>query len=374
MKFSSIIFAASASGSLAAAAPRGANHHSDVHHNEKRAMVTVTEFVNENGAVVIPGSATDGTVATATLAGSVSSRSTTTLAPATTSKSSGSKSGSSGSGSSGSYSGDLSDFSGPSSKFEDGTIACSSFPSGQGVISLDWLGLSGWSSIQDSNGQSVTSCEDGSYCSYACQAGMSKTQWPSSQPDSGASLGGLVCKDGYLYRTNTDTDYLCGWGEETATAENSNSNGGIALCRTDYPGSEAMVVPTWLDSDSTSKPISVVNEETYYQWQGKMTSTQYYVNNAGVSVDDGCVWGSAGSNLGNWAPLVLGAGSANGITYLSLMANPNTDASNANFNVKIVATDGSSVSGDCKFENGAFSSDGGCTVSVTSGSAKFVFY
>ncbi|GMM54263.1 hypothetical protein DAKH74_008790 [Maudiozyma humilis] len=366
MKFSALLLA-SASAATAAAAPRADVHHADVHHNEKRAMVTVTEFVNENGAVVIPGATdTSATVATATLGGSVSSRSTTTLSPASTTATS--------SGSSDNYGGDLSDFSGPSSKFEDGTIACSAFPSGQGVIALDWLGLSGWSSIQDSDGQSLTACKDGAYCSYACQAGMSKTQWPSSQPASGASLGGLLCKDGYLYRTNTDTDYLCGWGEQTATAENSNSNGGIALCRTDYPGSEAMVVPTWLDNDSTAKPVSVVNEQTYYQWQGKTTSTQYYVNNAGVSVEDGCVWGSAGSDLGNWAPLVLGAGSDNGITYLSLIANPNTDASAANFNVKIVATEGSTVSGDCKFENGAFSSDGGCTVSVTSGSAKFVFY
>lgn len=369
MKFTTAALTISSIASLAMAAPKG-EHHSDAHF-DKRDMVTVTQYVNEDGAVIIPGTqsgsqTTSVQVQTATLAGasSSSSKTTTTLSPSSTSSSS----------SSGSYSGDLSGSS-TGSKFEDGTIACSSFPSGSGVISLDWLGLSGWSSIQDSDGNSVTSCEDGSYCSYACQAGMSKTQWPSSQPASGASLGGLVCKNGYLYRTNTDTDYLCEWGEGTATASNSNSNGGIALCRTDYPGSEAMVVPTWLESGSSSEPISVVNEETYYQWEGKQTSAQYYVNNAGVSVEDGCIWGTSGSNVGNWAPLVLGAGSAGGITYLSLIPNPNNeDYSSANFNVKIVATDGSTVSGDCKFENGSFSSDGGCTVSVTSGSAEFQFY
>ncbi|CAB4251940.1 similar to Saccharomyces cerevisiae YJL116C NCA3 Protein that functions with Nca2p to regulate mitochondrial expression of subunits 6 (Atp6p) and 8 (Atp8p) of the Fo-F1 ATP synthase [Maudiozyma barnettii] len=373
MKFSTALTISSIA-SVAIAAPRG-DHHSDVHF-DKRGMVTVTQYVNENGAVIIPGAGASASetssvaVATATLAGAstASSKTTTTLSPSASTGVSSSSS------SSGDYSGDLTGSS-TGSKFEDGTIACSSFPSGSGVISLDWLGLSGWSSIQDSDGNSVTSCEDGSYCSYACQAGMSKTQWPSSQPDSGASLGGLVCKDGYLFRTNTDTDYLCGWGEGTASASNSNSNGGIALCRTDYPGSEAMVVPTWLESGSSSKQISVVNEETYYQWEGKQTSAQYYVNNAGVSVEDGCIWGSSGSDVGNWAPLVLGAGSADGITYLSLIPNPNNeDATSANFNVKIVATDGSTVSGDCSFENGEFSTDGGCTVSVTSGSAEFQFY
>ncbi|SMN18025.1 similar to Saccharomyces cerevisiae YJL116C NCA3 Protein that functions with Nca2p to regulate mitochondrial expression of subunits 6 (Atp6p) and 8 (Atp8p) of the Fo-F1 ATP synthase [Maudiozyma saulgeensis] len=371
MKFSTALTISSIA-SVAIAAPRG-DHHSDVHF-EKRGMVTVTQYVNENGAVIIPGTdasasqATSVAIATATLAGATTSTSgsskvTTTLSPSSTSVSS-----------SDDYSGDLTGSS-TGSKFEDGTIACSTFPSGSGVISLDWLGLSGWSSIQDSDANSVTSCEDGSYCSYACQAGMSKTQWPSSQPESGASLGGLVCKDGFLYRTNTDTDYLCEWGEGTATASNSNSNGGIALCRTDYPGSEAMVVPTWLESGSSSKQISVVNEETYYQWEGKQTSTQYYVNNAGVAVEDGCIWGSSGSDVGNWAPLVLGAGSSDGITYLSLIPNPNNeDASSANFNVKIVATEGSTISGDCYFEDGVFSSTDGCTVSVTSGSAEFQFY
>lgn len=364
MKFTNTLLTLSSVASIAMAAPKG-NHHNDDHHNEKRAYVTVTEFVNESGAVVIPavssGQSNSVATATATLR---TSKSTTTLSPSASASTSGDD-----------YAGDLSYFAAPTEKFEDGTIACSSFPSGQGVISLDWLGLSGWSSIQSSDGTSVTNCEDGNYCSYACQAGMSKTQWPSAQPASGASLGGLVCKDGYLYRTNTDTDYLCGWGEESVNATNSNSDGGIALCRTDYPGSEDMVVPTWLESGSAAKPISVVNENTYYQWEGNPTSAQYYVNNAGVSVEDGCIWGTSGSNVGNWAPLVIGAGYSDGITYLSLIPNPNNeDASAANFSVKIVATEGSTIEGDCSFENGVFSSSEGCTVSVTSGSATFEFY
>lgn len=348
--------------SVAVAAPFEASHHD---HNQKRDVITVTQFVNANGDVVIPAASTYSTDKVSTATHSIQSTSSkTTLQP---------KSSSTSTSNGGGINGDLSNFVDPSEKFEDGTIKCSDFPSGQGVISLDWLGLDGWSSIQDSTGLSKETCEDGVYCSYACQAGMSKTQWSSDQPESGASLGGLECKDGYLYRTNKDTDYLCQWDVDSASAVNNNENGGIALCRTDYPGSENMVVPTWVESGS-SKPISVVDEDTYYQWQGKKTSTQYYVNNAGVSVEDGCIWGSEGSGVGNWAPLVLGAGYTDGKTYLSLIPNPNNKET-PNFNVKIVATDGSVVNGDCKYENGEFSdSSDGCTVTVISGSAQFVFY
>lgn len=72
---------------------------------------------------------------------------------------------------------------------------------------------------------------------------------------------------------------------------------------------------------------------------------------------------------------MLGAGSTNGETYLSLIPNPNSNQA-ANFNVKIVASDGANVQGSCAYEDGSFTGDGsdGCTVSVLSGSAEFVFY
>ena len=104
------------------------------------------------------------------------------------------------------------------------------------------------------------------------------------------------------------------------------------------------------------------------------TSAQYYVNNAGVSVEDGCVWGTSGSGVGNWAPLNFGAGSSDGVAYLSLIPNPNNGDA-LNFNVKIVAADDSTVIGECVYENGSFSGGAdGCTVSVTSGQAHFVLY
>ena len=359
MRVSNLLLSVSTASALVSGAPHR-NHH--IHQDkEKRAIVTVTEIVNENGQ--ISNDAAGTVAATTTLVGAVSTVSKSTKDDTSSFSTSSSSSG---------VSGDLGTFVAPGTKFVDGTIACSSFPSGEGVISLDWLSLNGWASIMNMDGTTSTDCTDGYYCSYACQAGMSKTQWPTDQPSDGRSVGGLYCKNGYLYRSNTNTDYLCAWGSDSAVAVN-NLSSSIAMCRTDYPGSENMVVPTLLEAGS-SQPMSVVNEDTYYKWEGKKTSAQYYVNNAGVSIEDGCIWGQSGSGVGNWAPVVLGSGTTDGITWLSIIPNPNnTDA--PNFNVKIVATDGSTVNGDCKYEDGVYTGGSdGCTISVTSGSAQFVFY
>jgi SUN family beta-glucosidase len=133
-------------------------------------------------------------------------------------------------------------------------------------------------------------------------------------------------------------------------------------------------IPTLLEGGGKA-PVSVVDSASYYTWKGGKTSTQYYVNNAGVSVEDGCIWGTDGSGVGNWAPVVLGAGMTNGKTYLSLIPNPNNKDA-PNYNIKIVGADGANVVGDCKYEDGSYNGNGsdGCTVTVTSGSANFVFY
>lgn len=269
--------------------------------------------------------------------------------------------------------GDLDAYVSPSGSFEDGKIACSDFPSGNGVISLDWLELGGWASIMDANGDASSTCEDGEYCSYACQSGMAKTQWPADQPSDGRSLGGLYCKDGYLYRTNTDADNLCEWGKNSTIVKSSIKKD-IAICQTDYPGSENMVIPTLLEAGSSS-PLTTIDEDTYYQWSGSKTSAQFYVNNAGVSVDGGCTWGSSSQGVGNYAPLVIGAGYTDGKAYISLIPNPNNKDA-ANFDVTITAADGSDVEGECSYSNGKFSGDNddGCTVTVVSGNAVVTFH
>ena len=166
---------------------------------------------------------------------------------------------------------------------------------------------------------------------------------------------------------------MCAWDENKASVVNNLSKT-VAICRTDYPGTENMVIPTVVDGGSSS-PISVVDQSTYYKWKGGSTSAQYYVNNAGVDWTDGCVWGTSGSGIGNWAPLNFGAGYDNGIAYLSLIPNPNNKDS-LNFKVKIVADGDSTVSGDCTYENGKYNGAGtdGCTVGVTNGKGKFVLY
>lgn len=358
MKFATALLVAATAGA-AAAAPAQAVHH----HHDKRDIVTVVEVVDQFGNVITPAAteaAQPNVVQNNVVQNNVQTNAATTLAPATSSKQSSSpaqtNAGSSNGGS-----------------FQDGTIPCSEFPSNYGAIALDWVGNNGWASVMDLNGNTATECKDGYYCSYACAPGSAKTQWPSNQPSDGRSVGGLLCKDGFLYRSNTAFDSLCTAGHGSAEAVNQVGQG-IAICQTDYPGSESMVIPTWVDAGQ-SQPITVINEDSYYTWQGKKTSAQFYVNNAGVSVEDGCIWGSDGSGVGNWAPVVLGAGYTNGNTYLSIIPNPNNKTP-PNYNVKIVGTPGSNVVGSCSYENGVFSGSGsdGCTVTVTSGSAQFVFY
>lgn len=364
-----------------------------VHHKHKREVVYeyayVTVTVNGDGSTVAQSTTSTSTSATSqtqqTSATTVKTSSTatptsSTVAPSSssiassssvstlkTSKPTGSTSGSSG------INGDLSDYSNPSVEFEDGVIACSDFPSGQGVVALDHLGFGGWSGIYHTDTSTGGSCLNGAYCSYACQSGMSKTQWPSNQPSNGVSVGGLLCKNGFLYRSNTNSNYLCEWGQDKAIVVNNLSES-VAICRTDYPGTENMVIPT-VAQPGGSIVLTTVDSDSYYTWQGKSTSAQYYVNNAGVSWKDGCLWGDAGSGVGNWAPMNFGAGYTGGIAYLSLIPNPNNREA-ANFNVKITAASGGSVSGSCVYSNGVYNGDGtdGCTVGVTSGRAQFVFY
>ncbi|KAI5954602.1 SIM1 [Candida jiufengensis] len=362
------------------AAPAVHQHHH--HQHEKRAVVTKVVYVDSKGNTVtgpsasaVPKIAEVSTSAVPTEQPETTTSSSSSSSKASPSTESSQETGSSGNSNSGSgsISGDLSAFSNPSQKFQDGVYSCDTVPTGQGVIAIDWIsGLNGgWSTIMNSNGDTSSTCKDGYYCSYGCQAGMSKTQWPSEQPSNGISVGGLLCKNGKLYRSNPDQDYLCSWGANNVNFESSISKD-VAICRTDYPGSENMNIPTLLQAGG-SAPVSVVDSDNYYNWRGGKTSTQYYVNNAGVSVEDGCIWGEAGSGVGNWAPVVLGAGTTGGKTYLSLIPNPNNQQK-PNYNIKIV---GDNINGNCKYENGQYNGAGsdGCTVTASSSSkVQFVFY
>ncbi|KAK6204525.1 uncharacterized protein RJT21DRAFT_116965 [Scheffersomyces amazonensis] len=368
-----------AMATLSIAAPLQGHKH---HQHDKRAIVTKVVYVDIYGNPINGPTSSAASIETTSIvnpspAQPISTSTGTNAAPVASASASASGAAASGSSSSGNggINGDLSPFSNPSVPFEDGKYSCDSVPVGQGVIAVDWIaGLNGgWTTIMNENGDTSSTCQDGYYCSYACQAGMSKTQWPSAQPADGVSVGGLTCKNGLLYRSNTDSQYLCEWGAQTAEFV-SEIGKDVAICRTDYPGSENMNIPTLLTAGGNA-PVSVVDSDTYYTWRGGKTSTQYYVNNAGVSVENGCIWGTAGSGVGNWAPVVLGAGTTGGNTYLSLIPNPNNQTP-PNYNIKIVGTSGSTVNGQCSYENGQYNGSGsdGCTVTVTSGSAQFVFF
>lgn len=143
---------------------------------------------------------------------------------------------------------------GVNTAFPDGEIDCSSFPSDYGAVAIDYLGLGGWTGIQHPQETLLegfadiltiaagecsdgSCCSDGTYCSYACPAGYQKSQWPSTQGSTGQSVGGLLCKNGKLYKTNNDYDNICITGSTEVTVLVRNEMGDdAAVCRTDYPG------------------------------------------------------------------------------------------------------------------------------------------
>ncbi|KAK6437463.1 Sperm-associated antigen 4 protein [Oleoguttula sp. CCFEE 5521] len=278
--------------------------------------------------------------------------------------------------------------SGVDQDFPDGSLDCSHFPSDYGAVDVHWMGLGGWTGVQTPENTAAGfaniltaihggGCTEGSYCSYACPAGYQKAQWPTTQGATGQSVGGILCQGGKLHLTNTAmSSKLCMPGTSKVDVQVQNKlSSNAAVCRTDYPGTEGETVP--LDTQpGQSYPLTCPDADRYYNWKGGKTSAQYYVNPAGVSVSDACQWGSPGSPWGNYAPLNLGVGYSGGRAWLSIFQNAPTTDAKLDFSVEIV---GDNVSGKCKYSNGQYcgdagcSSSTGCTVSVASGTATFVF-
>ncbi|RMZ79527.1 hypothetical protein DV737_g3356, partial [Chaetothyriales sp. CBS 132003] len=222
-------------------------------------------------------------------------------------------------------------------------------------------------------GVSGSSCEDGDFCSYACPAGYQKSQWPSTQGSSGQSVGGIECSDGKLWLTNSNlSTSLCISGVGGVTATN-NADEVVAICRTDYPGTESETIPVQLASGET-KQLAVPDADTYYTWEGKATSAQYYLNPPGYTAEEACQWGSSDTPIGNYAPTNFGVGYSDGKTWLSIFPNtPTTDVLYPNS----IEIKGDDLSGSCKYSDGVYTTDTGtsstgCTVAVLSGDAVFV--
>ncbi|GAD97295.1 SUN domain protein (Uth1), putative [Paecilomyces variotii No. 5] len=269
--------------------------------------------------------------------------------------------------------------------FPDGELDCSEFPSDYGAVALDYLGLGGWSGIQYVSlvGEVVSDiitavtgdhCTEGSMCSYACPAGYQKSQWPTTQGSTGQSVGGLQCKGGKLYLTNPSlSNKICIPGEGKINVQNTLGDQ-IAICRTDYPGTESETIPVSVLANEL-QPLTCPNGETYFHWQGKDTSAQYYVNPKGVSAEEACQWGDGSKPIGNWAPINIGVGQKGGY-WLSIFQNKPTTNQKLDYNIRI---EGDNLSGACKYENGMFydlngSNEDGCTVQALDGQATFVTY
>ncbi|EGU84748.1 murein transglycosylase [Fusarium oxysporum f. sp. conglutinans race 2 54008] len=286
------------------------------------------------------------------------------------------------SGSSSSYSGS-SGATGVDKTFESGTIDCSEFPSEYGAVALDWLNLGGWSGIQYCPDFSFASkliyqidtaisgdgCKPGAMCSYACPVGYQKTQWPAAQGSERESIGGLYCnKDGKLELTRDGYDTLCEPGVGGVTIQNDLDEQ-VVTCRTDYPGTENMVVPAVAEPGS-NVAVCNPNQDKYYVWDGVGTSAQYYVNKKGYTVEEACVWDSSkGKDAGNWAPVVLGVGMKNGMTFVSIFQNSPTSTALLDFNIEIKGGNKK-----CSYVNGQWSEGTGCTTAAAEGQKITVRY
>jgi len=271
-------------------------------------------------------------------------------------------------------------------EFPSGKVPCSEVPTQYGAIPIPWMKENlGWTTLMkvgkyakgalfDNIEQPKgTGCSHGCMCSYACPPGYQKTQWPEEQGATGQSVGGLYCNsEGFLELTRPSHTTLCEPGAGGVSVRNELGKN-AAICRTDYPGNEAMTIP--LDTQpGQTYPLTNPVSANYYQWQGKKTTAQYYVNNEGVSVEQACIWDSTEfpGEAGNWAPLNIGVGkSDDGITYVSLFPNLPTSHAKLNFNIEIEGN----YSGDCYYRNGQFATSAtGCTIGVKEGDSITIVF
>ncbi|KDN61663.1 putative beta-glucosidase [Colletotrichum sublineola] len=274
--------------------------------------------------------------------------------------------------------------SGVNSEFPSGTIPCSHFPSEYGAVPVDYLGTNGWTSIQRTPDYSFGDaaiafietaisgdggCTKKSFCSYSCGVGYQKTQWPSAQGATKQSIGGLYCNsDGFLELSRPEKKTLCEQGAGGVTVQNDLDQQ-VSVCRTDYPGSESMVIAT-VPQPGQSLALTNPLSSDYYVWNNSPTTAQYYVNKAGYGPEDSCVWKSAKDPLGagNWAPINVGTGkSSDGNTYISIFNNAPTSTDKLDFNVEIIG--GNSK---CALIDGSYTGGGtGCTTAI-SGNQKAI--
>ncbi|KAK4461074.1 putative septation protein SUN4 precursor [Cladorrhinum samala] len=271
------------------------------------------------------------------------------------------------------------------SDFPSGEIPCSEVPTAYGAIAIPWSKTNGWTTLAKFGkwvkGVKVNNivtpidgtCQEEMMCSYACPPGYQKTQWPENeQGATGQSVGGLWCNaDGFLELTRPEHPKLCEKGAGGVFVRNE-LGGNAAVCRTDYPGNENMIIP--LDTyPGQTYPLTNPDSSTYYFWQGKPTTAQYYVNNENVAVEDACVWKSDKfpDSAGNWAPTNIGVGkSLTGETFISIFPNLPTTTAILGFDIEITGD----ISGTCTLKSGVYSGNNGCTVALRAGGTATIVF
>lgn len=217
-----------------------------------------------------------------------------------------------------------------------------SFPSHDGMVAVQKNGQNGgWAMHSDQQ------CSYGTWCPYACKPGQLMGQWDTSVTSysyPGSQYGGLYCDSNGDLKTPDDSKPYCYDGAGTVVAKNS-AGSDVAFCQTVLPGNEEMLIPTNVGSGS-SQTLAVPGPDYFAG-----TAAHYYVNPPGVSVSDGCQWGSDSKPYGNWSPYVAGANQqSDGSTFAKIGWNPiyldsgfkNTKPS---FGIKITCDDESNCSG-----------------------------
>lgn len=187
------------------------------------------------------------------------------------------------------------------------------FPQGKGLVAVQTSGQNaGWAMHSDQE------CTPGSWCPFACPPGQLMNQWDpevTSYTYPGSQYGGLYCDDNGELQAERSGAY-CVDGAGSVVAKNSAASN-VAFCQTVLPGNEEMLIPTDVNGGST-ETLAVPTPD---YWAG--TASHFYINAPGVSVSDGCKWGSVDEPQGNWAPYVAGANQdASGNTYVKIGWNP----------------------------------------------------
>ncbi|KAL2269787.1 hypothetical protein VTJ83DRAFT_1971 [Remersonia thermophila] len=270
--------------------------------------------------------------------------------------------------------------------FPSGKLRCDKVPTEYGAVEIPWSTTNGWTTRQkmgkwikgvafDNFAQPIDgTCSPGEFCSYACPPGYQKTQWPEEQGATGQSVGGLWCnEDGFLELTRPSHPKLCEPGAGGVFVRNELSKG-AAICRTDYPGNENMIIPVDTQPGGTY-PLTNPDQRTYYMWKGMPTSAQYYVNPLGIPVAEACIWESSkhGHRVGNWAPINIGVGkAADGITYISIFPNKPTTTAKLDFDIAIEGD----INGECWLKNDAYPNNNpdGCTTGMREGGKATIVF